>query len=103
MDDRRMVEILGEQGDRLVTPRRVDHRLSFPTVAARDGFVAAAAALGFTLESIEDVEGELPHHARVHRVDSIELEHIHEVVMALADAASGQGGRYERWEAGITT
>lgn len=96
MDDRRMVQILSEQGDRLSTPRRVDHRLSFPDAAARDTFTATATAAGFTVEADELV-------ARVHRVDPIELDHIHDVVMILVDAATPLGGRYERWEAGITT
>ena len=95
MDDRRMVQILGEQGDRLVTPRRVDHRLTFPTAAARDAF-AAAVPEGFTLDGTDDLA------VRVQRLDPIELDHIHEVVMTRADAAASHGGHYDRWEAGIT-
>jgi hypothetical protein len=94
MDDRRMVQILGEQGDRLSTPRRVDHRLTFPDPAARDAFAAAASAAGFTVEADELV-------VRVHRLDPVELDHIHDVVMLLVDAATPLGGRYERWLAAI--
>lgn len=97
MDDRRMVQILGEQGDRLATPRRVDHRVALPDAAARDAFIAAATAAGFTHDG---TDGE---HVRMHRIDPIELDHIHEVVMILVDAAAPLGGRYERWEAGIST
>ncbi|MBA3503419.1 MAG: DUF695 domain-containing protein [Myxococcota bacterium] len=96
MDDRRMVQILGEQGDRLSPPRRVDHRLSFPDVAARDAFIAAVTLAGFTLDG---GDGDLG--VRVHRMDPIELDHIHDVVMILVDAATPLGGRYERWEAAI--
>jgi hypothetical protein len=104
MDDRRMVQILSELGDHLATPRRVDHRLAFATVASRDAVISAVTSLGFTPDRTEDrTDGELPHCAHVHRVDPIELDHIHDVVMVLADAATLQGGRYERWEAGITT
>ncbi|MBA3541705.1 MAG: DUF695 domain-containing protein [Deltaproteobacteria bacterium] len=104
MDDRRMVEIIGDQGDRLVTPRRVDHRLAFPTPTTRDAFVAAATAAGFTAGSTADVaDGDLPHCVHVHRVDPIELEHIHDVVMTLVDAATPHGGHYERWVAGLET
>src|SRR5205814_6517689 len=39
MDDRRLVQILGEQGDNHATPRRVDHWAYFATAAARDAFV----------------------------------------------------------------
>jgi hypothetical protein len=94
MDDRRMVQILGEQGDHPATPRRVDHRLAFPDTDARDKFLGAAIAAGFTVDTDELV-------VRAHRMDPIELDHIHDVVMTLVDAATPLGGRYERWEAGI--
>ena len=104
MDDRRMVQILSEQGDRRITPRRVDHRIALPTVAAREAFVAAATAAAFTPDGTETLaDADLPHRVRVHRVDPIELDHIHEVVMILVDAATPLGGRYDRWEAGIVT
>jgi hypothetical protein len=96
MDDRRMVQILSEQGDRLSAPRRVDHQLTFPTSAARDTFVVAAVAAGFTVDETDD-----PRRARVHREDPIELDHLHDVVMTLVDAATPLGGRYDRWVAGI--
>jgi hypothetical protein len=101
MDDRRLVQILSEQGDRLATPRRVDHRLAFPTSHARTAFIGTAAAQGFALDSTSESDDELSHRVRVHRVDPIELDHIHDVVMVLVDAAARQHGRYERWEAGI--
>lgn len=96
MDDRRIVQILREHGAQLATPRRVDHHLTFPTAAARDTFVAAARAAGFTVDDAGDALA-----LRVHRVDPIELDHIHDVVMTLVDAAAQAGGRYERWVAGI--
>jgi hypothetical protein len=96
MDDRRIVQILSEHGDRLSTPRRVDHHLSFPTVGTRDSFVTAVRAAGFLV----DVTGDALD-LRVHRVDPIELDHIHDVIMTLVDAATQVGGHYERWEAGI--
>lgn len=97
MDDRRLVQILSEQGDRLATPRRVDHHLSFASADARDKFVIAARTAGFTVEDPDALA------LRVHREDPIELEHIHDVVMILVDAATPLGGRYERWAAGITS
>ncbi len=94
MDDRRMVQILAEQGDRLSTPRRVDHRLTFSSTAARQAFLTVAEAAGFTTVEAEDAL-----RAHVYRVDSVELDHIHDVVMLLVDAA--KDGSYERWVAGI--
>jgi hypothetical protein len=96
MDDRRMVQILSEQGDRLSTPRRVDHHLSFPVGADRDSFISTVRAAGFTVDDADSA-----HELHVHRVDPIELDHIHAVVMTLVDAATPLGARYERWEAAI--
>ncbi|MDQ3367191.1 MAG: DUF695 domain-containing protein [Myxococcota bacterium] len=102
MDDRRMVQVLREQGDGLRTPRRVDHQTSFATAPARDAFVAAVTSAGFTLVSAaEDATRERPFGAHVYRADGIELDHIHDVVMTLVDAAALQGGAYEGWTASI--
>lgn len=100
MDDRRMVQILAEQGDVLCMPRRVDHRATFATEAARDGFLVTARAAGF---EPGDAAPDAPANAAyLHRNDAIELDHIHDVVMTLVDAALLHGGRYEGWIAAIT-
>lgn len=97
MDDRRLVQVLREHGDLLAEPRRVDHRATFSTASARDAFVAEAARAGFTAGAVTDARV-----ARVSREDPIELDHIHEVVMILVDAATAHGGHYDGWTAGIT-
>lgn len=91
MDDRRLVQILREQGDVLVSPRQVDHHLRFDTDKHRAAFVALVEVEGFTVQPSEGLA------VLVSRTDSIELDHIHEVVMRLVDHASGLGGHYERW------
>jgi hypothetical protein len=142
-DDRRLVQILKEQGDILSTPRRVDHWATFETAAARDAFVEIAVRAGFTrdVEPADDLSASrVPDNdlsaarvpegdrsaagvtdgearsaagddlfgtrgdrfgARVHRVDPIELEHIHDAVMILVDAATKVGGAYDGWECPI--
>ncbi len=103
MDDRRLVQVLRDQGDVLVTPRRVDHWASFATAAARDAFIAAVTGNGFALaEAFHDADDdERPFGAWVHRIDPIELDHIHDVVMMLADAAGANAGTYDGWETSI--
>ncbi len=91
MDDRRLVQILREQGDVLVSPRQVDHHLSFPLQKQLDAFVKTVELEGFTVQAGEGLA------VLVSRTDSIELDHIHEVVMRLVDLASPLGGTYERW------
>jgi len=102
MDDRRLVELLTEQGDHAVRPRRVDHRASFSTEAARDAFVEAATRAGFTREpepTLRESNVERRFAAQVFRSDPVELEHIHEVTMSLLDTAAKHGGVYDGWTA----
>lgn len=98
MQDRRVVEVLAKEGDALRLPRRVDHWIDFPTANARDAFVGDAAREGFEVEeAIDDVR----FGARVHRVDSVELEHIHQVVMTLLKLAEPHAGDYDGWETSV--
>ncbi len=94
IDDRRLVQVLQEQGDRLHVPRRVDHWAVFPSQEARDAFIAAVRPHGFDAE----IEAE---QVRVWRTDPIELDHIHDVVMLVLDAAEAAGGDYDGWETSI--
>jgi hypothetical protein len=104
IDDRRVVQILKEHGDVLGASRRVDHFAYFDSPASRDAFVQAATAAGFALEDAShDDSAELPYGAHVFRDDPVELDHIHEVVMILADAAAAHRGRYGGWEAAIVS
>ena len=95
MDDRRLVQILREQGDVLVSPRDVDHFLRFTNAKQRDEFIEKIAGKGFTAQPSD------PEVAHVVRADSIDLDHIHDVVMILVDAATPLGGTYERWQSAI--
>ena len=102
MQDRRLVTVLMDQGDTLATPRRVDHWAYFATASDRDAFAKAATAAGFVLEAaLEDNPGERPFGAHVYRDDCVELDHIHEVVMLLYDAALANNGVYDGWETSI--
>lgn len=102
MEDRRVVQALADRGDSLSRPRRVDHWVHFATAEARDRFVHAAREAGFQLERAATVEGRaLPFGAQVHRVDPVELEHIHEVAMELVELADG--GDYDGWETSVET
>lgn len=102
MDDRRLVQVLRDQGDALRTPRRVDHRAHFASAQARDAFVAAITGKGFALEvASQDEARERPFGAHVFRTDCIELDHIHDVVMTVVDAAILHGGEYGGWTTSI--
>ena len=102
MEDRRLVQVLRDQGDMLTVRRRVDHDLAFPSAESRAAFVKDAEGLGFTQErTSEGDDPEMRFGVRVARADAIELDHLHDVVMSLVDAAAAHGGRYDRWTTSI--
>lgn len=102
MQDRRVVEGLAENGDSPATPRRVDHWIYFAASRKRNTFITAVALQGFDVEErLEDAGGDRPYGARVHRVDAVELEHIHEVVMMLHELAAEHEGEYDGWETSV--
>jgi regulator of RNase E activity RraB len=104
MQDRRVVEVLEEKGDVLRLPRRVDHWAYFPTADSRNAFVGDVAREGFVVEqTIDDANGNVKFNARVHRVDPVELEHIHDVVMLLVGLAEKHDGDYDGWETSLET
>jgi hypothetical protein len=103
MHDRRLVDVLAREGDSLAMPRRVDHWAHFADAAARDRFVTAAVQAGFTLQRAAEVKDKpLPFGAQVYRVDAVELEHIHDVVIQLVELAAADGGEYDGWETAVT-
>jgi len=99
IQDRRVVDVLEEKGDALATPRRVDHWAYFHGADDRDAFVGAASREGFAAEPTHDEQGQFG--AQVHRVDPVELDHIHGVVMQLVALAEVHGGDYDGWETSL--
>lgn len=96
MQDRRVVDVLEEHGDVHSIPRRIDHWAYFRTPDARQAFVQDLVPEGFALEGTADDAQAFG--AQVFRTDTVELDHIHEVVMKLFKLADQHGGDYDGWE-----
>jgi hypothetical protein len=102
MQNRRLVAVLEQHGDPLDVARRVDHWVYFATAKARTAFVAKVKKQGFAVgQTSDDGKGDFPFGAQVHRDDSVELEHIHEVVMGLYELAEDSDGSYDGWETSV--
>jgi len=101
--DRKTVEALIAHGDPLKRARQVDHWIYFPNPEGRDAFVDEVEPLGFTADTYDAGVEPNPHCARVSRVDHVDLEFIHKVVMALVAAAKRQAGDYDGWECPVET
>lgn len=94
--DRQTVAALAAEGDLLTKPRQVDHWAYFPIAEARDQFIDEVVTLGFSASDIDD-GGSAPDRfcACVSRVDPVDLESIHCVVMILFRAAKRHAGEYD--------
>jgi hypothetical protein len=98
IQNRRVVEALSRRGDPLSIERRVDHVVYFDDELGRATFSKEVTALGFDIS-----EGRPPgdggkYGLSVHRLDSVELEHIHDVTLQLTRLARQHGGSYDGWE-----
>lgn len=95
--DRRLVAQLQQHGDVLNAERPVDHFINFPEGVDVSAFCAAARELGFGMPE------ELPPPAHgmrsvpLQRMDTVELEVIHETVMELVDLAAPYHGAHDGW------
>ena len=100
--DRRAVVALARRGDRAERPRPVDHQASFPTLEAREAFVAEVLAQGFEPVARRD-DGPPPSAFGVdlRRADAVTLKEVHAVAWSLAEAAARHGGTYDGWEAEV--
>lgn len=98
MADRAVVDQLLKHGDVLATPRKVDHELHFPSTEAAELFLEAAQLRGYVRDRVEAEPGaDGRHMVLVHRVDPVELDHIHGVVMDLAELAAPYDGDHTGW------
>ena len=87
---RRAVDRLAHHGDLLHLPREVHHRVRFPQTTPA-AFLAAARGLGF--EAVETPDG-----LRLTRVDLLEIDELHPVVVELVTLTQEHGGEYAGWE-----
>lgn len=101
--DRRAVGDLVHRGDDPEKPRRIGHWVYFPTERARDAFVERMSGTGFEVTPAPGDGTVLQYGLRLERTEPVELEHIHQVVMDLANAAGGAGGRHAGWDAPLVS
>ena len=102
IEDRHVVEALQERGDTLALARQVHHWTFFTSASARAGFVADAEREGFVVDELVDTaDGARAFGAQLGRVDAVELDHIHDVVMGLVELAERHDGDYDGWETSV--
>ena len=95
--DRRLVEQLVQHGDVLTAERPVDHFILFPEERDVSAFCEAAKALGFVVPDELPPPDEGLRSVPLQRMDTIELDTIHDTVMQLVELAAPYDGVHDGW------
>ena len=81
-----------------------DEEQPYQRVIARDSVLTIAdfEAVGFNIESLhKGEESTNAFAAQIHRIDSVQLEDIHAVIMDLFKISRKHGGEYDGWETSV--
>ncbi|NGM50108.1 DUF695 domain-containing protein [Caulobacter sp. 602-2] len=98
ISNRRVRELLANEGDQDAIPRVIDHLALFPDMAGAAAFIAAIAGQGFAIlqpEAQDEVGVSFSRSGRPSEMD--------EVCLDLVDAARAAGGRYDGWGCEVQT
>lgn len=99
IENRRLCQALELRGDKLTSPREIDHLVQLPTREATADFRRRAAKLGFNLRrEPSTAQGRTEIDVQVFRVDVPSLENIDEITLPLFQIAKELGGQYQGWQ-----
>jgi regulator of RNase E activity RraB len=100
IENRRVCQLLEEQGDKLQAPREISHWLSFADPQAMAAYAQSVAPMGFEVRSQDDApDDEGQYTLQLCRTDVPGYSAINDVSLPLFDLAKAQGGSYDGWEA----
>lgn len=98
IQNRRVCDVLEENGDELISAREIEHWAYFPDATARARFIATVEALGFEIQQLWDEQEASRCGIRFSRIDLPSFTGIDEVTLPLYQAALAAGGDYDGWE-----
>jgi Regulator of ribonuclease activity B len=97
MDDDHLCDCLRDQGDDLVTPRRIDHRAYFGDEVSRQRFIKLVRSSGYDIAGLLDPGGASEEYGVTFSAMGAPSD-ISSIVAPLYGAARKLGGRYDGWE-----
>jgi uncharacterized protein (TIGR01619 family) len=104
IQNRRVLEVLEKEGDRLTEPREIDHWIYFRTEKDRKEYRDAVTPLGFRVVGEYEPEAkneEFPFGLQVARTDRVDQDSIDDVTLELFRFSKLFKGNYDGWEAPI--
>lgn len=101
--NRRVIDNLEKNGDKLTLPREVNHWIYFKTAEGREKYIAKVIEEGFKIENIDlvDRDSEFKYQLRISRVDNVGYNEVDDYVLFLWELANERDGDYDGWETSI--
>jgi uncharacterized protein (TIGR01619 family) len=101
--NRRVIENLEKNGDKLTEPREVNHWIFFRTTEGREKYIKNVKEKGFKVEDIynADQDNDFKYKLRISRVDNIGHQDVDDYVFYLWELANELDGDYDGWETSV--
>jgi len=99
--NRDVLDVMKREGDSPVIPREVMHWIYFKASDCRSSFRSEVEALGYRIDSENEVQTATPYSIAVSRTQSIEQDRIDETVLELFRLAERFSGEYDGWESPV--
>ena len=103
IQNRRIIDQLEKNGDKLTKMRDVDHWIYFNTKTDRDHFLKKIMYDGFTIVSqdYDKTSGGLPYKLHIKRIDKVDWNSVDGYVIYLWELANKFNGVYDGWETSL--
>jgi uncharacterized protein (TIGR01619 family) len=102
--NRRVIDNLEKNGDKLSQPREVSHWIYFKATADRDRYIEKIKEKNFKIEDTDtnsDYDQEFKYKLRISRVDNVGHGDVDDYVLYLWELANELGGDYDGWETSV--
>lgn len=101
--NRRVIDNLEKNGDKLTQPREVNHWIYFKAISDRDKYIEKVKEKGFKIEETDkaDPDKAFKYKLRISRVDNVGHNDVDDYVLYLWELANELGADYDGWETSI--
>jgi uncharacterized protein (TIGR01619 family) len=103
ISNRRVVELLEKNGDKLIEPREVNHWIYFKTPEGREKYIEKVKEKGFKIEDFDNIDDnkDFKYRLRISRVDKVGQKDVDDYALYLWELANELDGDYDGWESSI--
>ncbi len=103
IQNRKVVDLLEENGDPLIKERQVDHWIYFKTKGDREGFLAKIKDEGFQIvnQDLDNEKSDFPYSLQIARVDKVDIDSVNYYVLHLWELTEQFNGDYDGWETSV--